>query len=82
VIDPYLEQDLVTAKSVKNIKVDGGNVVVDVLLGYPAKGWQGELATKLKEKVAAIGGVSNVTVNISSKVVSHGVQKGVKPIEA
>jgi ATP-binding protein involved in chromosome partitioning len=81
VIDPYLEQDLVTAKSVKNIKVDGGNVAVDVVLGYPAKGWQGELATKLKEKVAAIGGVTNVTVNISSKVVAHGVQKGVKPIE-
>jgi len=81
VIDPYLEQDLVSAKCVKNIKVDGGNVVVDIVLGYPAKGSQGDLAAKLKEKVAAIGGVSNVTVNISSKVVAHGVQKGVKPIE-
>jgi ATP-binding protein involved in chromosome partitioning len=81
VIDPYLEQDLVSAKSVKNIKVDGGTVAVDIVLGYPAKGSQAELAAKLKEKVAAIGGVSNVTINISSKVVSHGVQKGVKPIE-
>ena len=81
VIDPYLEQDLVTARSVKNIKVDGGNVIIDVVLGYPAKGSQADLAAKLKEKVAAIGGVSNVTVNISSKVVAHGVQKGVKPIE-
>jgi ATP-binding protein involved in chromosome partitioning len=81
VIDPYLEQDLVSAKCVKNIKVDGGNVAVDIVLGYPAKGSQADLAAKLKEKVAAIGGVSNVTVNISSKVVAHGVQKGVKPIE-
>ncbi|MBS1236745.1 MAG: ATP-binding protein [Proteobacteria bacterium] len=81
VIDPYLEQDLVTAKSVKNIKVDGGTVVVDVVLGYPAKGWQADLAAKLKEKVVAIPGVAGATINISSKVVSHGVQKGVKPIE-
>jgi len=81
VIDPYLEQDLVTAKSVKNIKVDGANVIVDVVLGYPAKGSQDELAAKLKQKVAAIGGVANVTINISSKVAAHGVQKGVKPIE-
>ena len=81
VIDPYLEQDLVAAKCVKNIKVDGGKIAIDVVLGYPAKGSQAELAAKLKEKVAAIAGVSAVTINISSKVVSHGVQKGVKPIE-
>jgi len=81
VIDPYLEQDLVAAKSVKNIKVDGGNVAVDIVLGYPAKGSQADLAAKLKAKVAAIPGVAGATINISSKVVSHGVQKGVKPIE-
>jgi ATP-binding protein involved in chromosome partitioning len=81
VIDPYLEQDLVTAKCVKNIKVDGGNVAVDIVLGYPAKGSQADLAAKLKEKVAAIPGVAGATINISSKVVAHGVQKGVKPIE-
>ena len=81
VIDPYLEQDLVAAKCVKNIKVDGGKIAVDVVLGYPAKGSQAELAAKLKEKVAAIAGVSAVSINISSKIVSHGVQKGVKPIE-
>jgi len=81
VIDPYLEQDLVSAKCVKNIGVSAGRVTVDVLLGYPAKGWQAALAAKLKEKVAAIAGVKVVTVNISSKVATHGVQKGVKPIE-
>ena len=81
VIDPYLEQDLVAAKSVKNIKVDGGNVAVDIVLGYPAKGSQADLAAKLKAKVAAIPGVAGATINISSKVVSNGVQKGVKPIE-
>jgi ATP-binding protein involved in chromosome partitioning len=79
-IDPFLEQDLVSAKAVKNIAVDGGKVVVDVVLGYPAKGWQAELAAKLKEKVAAIAGVKDATVNVSSKIASHGVQKGVKPI--
>ena len=38
VIDPYLEQDLVTAKAVKGIVVDGDTVSVDIVLGYPAKG--------------------------------------------
>ncbi len=81
VVDPYLEQDLVSSKSVKNIKVEGGKVVIDVLLGFPAKGHIPGLTAKLKEKVGAIAGVQDVTINVTSKIVPHGVQKGVKPIE-
>ncbi len=80
VIDPYLETDLVTAKAVKNIALDGEAVKVDVVLGYPAKGSKDSLAARLKEKVAALPGVKGVTINISSAIASHGVQKGVKPI--
>ena len=36
-IDPNTKQDLITTRSVKNIKVDGGTVSLDVELGYPAK---------------------------------------------
>jgi ATP-binding protein involved in chromosome partitioning len=80
VVDPYLEKDVVSAKAVQNIAVAGGKVTVDVVLGYPARGWQNELAAKLKDKVAAIAGVKEATVNVTSKVESHSVQKGVKPI--
>ncbi len=81
VIDPYLEQDLVTAKCVKKIDIADGHVTVEAVLGYPAKGWQDQLAAKLQGKVAALAGVKNVRIDISSKVVTHSVQKGVKPIE-
>ena len=81
VIDPYLEQDLIAAKAVKKITVDGGKVTVDVELGYPAKGHIPNLAAKLKEKISAITGVKDVAINITSKIAAHGVQKGVKPIE-
>ena len=67
VIDPYLEQDLVAAKAVKKIAVDGGKVTVDVELGYPAKGHIPNLASKLKEKVAAIAGVKDVAVKVLFK---------------
>ena len=80
VIDPYLEQDLVAAKAVKKITVDGGKVTVDIVLGFPAKGYWATLAAKLKEKVMPIPGVKDVTINVSSSFASHGVQKGVKPI--
>ena len=81
VIDPNLEQDLVTARFVKDIKVNGGEVTVDIELGYPAKGYQAELAGKLAEKLKTIPGIASAKINVTSKIVSHGVQKGVKPIE-
>ena len=80
VVDPYLEQDLVSAKSVKNIAVDGDRVSVDVVLGFPAKGYVDQLAKTLKERVLRIAGVKEATVNVSWKIATHGVQKGVKPI--
>jgi ATP-binding protein involved in chromosome partitioning len=49
-IDPYLEQDLVSAKAVKDIKIDGDKVAVDVVLGFPADGYKNDLIAKLKEK--------------------------------
>jgi len=81
-MDPNLEQDLVSAKAIKNIAVDGGKVTVDIELGYPCKGSRDEQAAKLKKKVEALDGVSAAIINISCKIVSHAVQQGVKPIEA
>jgi ATP-binding protein involved in chromosome partitioning len=81
VVDPYLELDLVAAKAVKKINVDGGKVSLDIELGFPAKGHMGSLTSKIKEKIAALNGIKDVTVKFSTNISSHGVQKGVKPIE-
>ncbi|MDH5369837.1 MAG: iron-sulfur cluster carrier protein ApbC [Gammaproteobacteria bacterium] len=79
-IDPYLEQDLVSAKAVKNINVDGGSVTIDILYGFPVNGYIKSLTAILTEKVEAVDGVSAVTINVSHKVASHAVQKGVNMI--
>ncbi|MHB1941722.1 MAG: iron-sulfur cluster carrier protein ApbC [Acidiferrobacteraceae bacterium] len=80
VVDPYLEQDLVTAKCIKRIAVEADRVVVDVVLGYPAKGTLAALTDKLREKILRISGVKSAEVHVEIKIVSHGVQKGVKQI--
>ncbi|MFA7095915.1 MAG: iron-sulfur cluster carrier protein ApbC [Gammaproteobacteria bacterium] len=80
-IDPNLQKDLVSTKCIKNIAVDGGKVTVDVVLGYPAQGYKDELAAKLKQRIEAISGVESAQVNVSWQIVSHAVQKGVKPIQ-
>ena len=79
-VDPYLEKDLIAANNVKNIVVDGGKVNVDVQLGFPAAGYRDTLSTKLKDLIKSVAGVTDTTVNVTSNIVTHTVQKGVKPI--
>jgi len=80
-VDPYLNKDLVSTKSIKNINIDGGKVTIDVELGFPAEGYHDTLTANVKEKVGAIDGVKDVVVNIGTNIVGRAVQAGVKPIE-
>jgi len=80
-IDPWLAQDLVSSKCIKDITInDNGNVSIGVVLGFPASGYHSELEAKLKEIVSAVDGVADVDVSITTKIESHTAQKGVKPI--
>jgi len=79
-IDPYLDTDLVSAKCVKNISVDGANAKVEIELGFPHQGYEEALRTQVSEVVTAVDGIENADIAITSKIVTHAVQKGVKPI--
>ena len=80
-VEPHLESDLVSAKSVKDIAIDGDKVKVDVVLGFPAKGVFDDIAAALKTAVESVAGVSTCEVAVSSNVVAHSVQKSLKPID-
>ncbi|MDH3899687.1 MAG: iron-sulfur cluster carrier protein ApbC [Gammaproteobacteria bacterium] len=81
-VDPYLEHDLVSAKCVKDISVDGDTANVQVVLGFPSAGYSEQLASTLKEQVEAIDGIGTANINVSFKVAEHAVQKGVKHIDS
>ena len=80
-VDPYLERDLVSTKCIKDISVDGDSASVSVVLGFPAGGYHETLATKLKELLESIDGISTARVEVTTRVSSHSAQKGVKHIE-
>jgi ATP-binding protein involved in chromosome partitioning len=79
-VDPNVETDLVSAKSVKNISVEGGKVAVKIELGYPARSYVPELKAKLEDKLQALEGVTEVQVEVSFHIVSHAVQQALKPL--
>ncbi|OGS90310.1 MAG: ATP-binding protein [Gallionellales bacterium GWA2_60_18] len=81
-IDPNTKKDFVSGKSVKNIKIDGADVSLDILLGYPAKSVWDEIRAMVETHLkAALPGVGKVSASVSSKVVPHAVQRGVKLVE-
>ena len=80
VVDPYMEKDVVSAKTVKDIGIDGGRVTVAVSLGYPARSSADRLAADLKARVLELEGVTECEVEVKSKISAHSVQKGVQPL--
>jgi ATP-binding protein involved in chromosome partitioning len=81
-IDPNTKKDFVSGKSVKNIKISGSDVSLDILLGYPAKSVWDEIRAMVEAHLKAVlPGVGKISVNVSSKVVPHAVQRGVKLVE-
>jgi ATP-binding protein involved in chromosome partitioning len=80
-IDPYLDKDLVSARSIKSITVDGDSVKVAISLGFPAAGYQAELVEKVKSRIAAVAGVASVEVTVESNIIAHSAQKGVNHIK-
>jgi ATP-binding protein involved in chromosome partitioning len=80
-IEPHMGKDLVSTKCVKNIAIDGDKVNVQVVMGFPVKSVQGDIAAAVKSAVEAVDGVSSCHVDISMKVAAHSVQKSLKPID-
>jgi len=76
-VDPNTGKDFVATRSARNIKVSGADVSLDIELGYPGKSQQEPIRRQVIQALKAAG-AANVAANVSSKVVAHAVQRGVK----
>ncbi len=80
--DPNTKKDFVSGKSVKNIKVEGNDVSLDILLGYPAKSVWDEIKALVENHLrSALPGAGKIAATVTSKVVPHAVQRGVKLVD-
>ncbi|MFM9437905.1 ATP-binding protein involved in chromosome partitioning [Janthinobacterium sp. CG_23.3] len=78
VIDPNTGKDFVASKCVKNLKVEGGAISLDIELGYPAKSQFEAIRASVQAPLQALPGAASVAVNVYSKIISHTVQRGLK----
>ena len=76
--DPGTGKDFVSARALRNLRIDGTAVSFDVELGYPARSQESALRASLEAAARTVAGVERVQVNIVTKVVAHAVQRGVQ----
>lgn len=77
VIDPNTGRDFVSSKAVKNLTITDGDVAFDVELGYPAKSQIPGFRKELIAAAKSVAGVANVSVNVTTNITAHAVQRGV-----
>jgi ATP-binding protein involved in chromosome partitioning len=56
-IDPNTQKDFISTKSARNIKVEGGQVSLDIVLPYPARMVMAEMAKLVEDKIKSLSGV-------------------------
>jgi ATP-binding protein involved in chromosome partitioning len=78
VLDPNTGKDFVSSKCIRNLQVQDGDVSFDVELGYPAKSQIPGFRKALIAAAKGVAGVENVSVNVTTKITSHAVQRGVQ----
>lgn len=78
VIDPNTGKDFVSTRCIRNLAISGADVRFDVELGYPAKSQHEPVRQLLREALAGLPGLGRVDIEVTSKVVAHSVQHGVK----
>lgn len=77
-IDPNVEIDLVSAKSVKNIVINGADIDVELELGYPANSYLQELQAAVEKKLLELPEVGKINIVIKVNITAHSVQQSLK----
>ncbi len=75
--DPYLQQDLNTAKVLKSVSHDKNVTRIQLAFGYPAQKTHESIAQELKLKLEADTAAKNIEVSVTTEIIPHTVQKGV-----
>jgi ATP-binding protein involved in chromosome partitioning len=79
IVDPNTGKDLLSTRSARNVRISGADVSLDVELGYPGRSQQEPIRRQVVQALKQAG-AAGVSVNVTSKVVAHAVQRGVKLI--
>ena len=78
---PDVGQSIGDVGRVLGVSNTDGHILAEVELGFPAGGAHDSYRSLISEAIRAETTCKDVTVEISTKVVAHGVQRNLQPLE-
>ena len=78
VLDPQTGKDFVSTRAVRNVQIAGDDIAFEVEMGYPAQSLIPALRSEFIAAAKTVAGAGNVSVNITTKIAAHAVQRGVQ----
>ncbi len=79
--DPNTGKNLQAAKAIREVKLNGTTAEIDLLMPYPCNGIHDQMRAEITPLVTALEGIDTVNLNISTRIIAHSVQHGVKRME-
>lgn len=77
-IDPVTQRDYESSGDVKTVTLDGSDVSVEIVLGYPAKSLIDDVKRSITGALKALPDVGKVSVSVTTNIVAHAAQAGLK----
>lgn len=77
-VDPVTQRDYQSSGDVKTVKLDGNDVSVEIVLGYPAKSLIDDVTRSISGALKALPDVGKVSVSVTTNIVAHAAQAGLK----
>lgn len=79
-VDPYLQQSLGQTGALHAVELNGDRVLARVELGFPTVGYTHSLQAALQRQLVAAGLDIALTLELTSRIVPHAVQRSLKPL--
>jgi ATP-binding protein involved in chromosome partitioning len=79
-VDPNLATTLGAAQAVREVRGAGAGVTAHIALGFPVGGYEQELHAALTAHLAARGIAVPLSVELTSEIRAHAVQRNLKPL--
>jgi len=77
-IDPVTQRDYESSGDVKTVTLDGNDVSVEIVLGYPAKSLVDDVKRSIAGTLKALPDIGKVSVSVTTNIVAHAAQAGLK----
>jgi ATP-binding protein involved in chromosome partitioning len=79
-VEPYLKQSLGQAGALRGVQLSDHRAIAKIELGFPTVGYAHSLQSALQQHLAAAGMQVELTLELSSRIVPHAVQRSLKPL--